>query len=71
MKYNKKVLTVKEIQSILQISQKTAYNLVRQALTAGDMFKVIKIGGVYRIPTEPFFITLNISPAVKACLTKS
>jgi predicted DNA-binding transcriptional regulator AlpA len=59
MKYNKKVLTVKEIQSILQISQKTAYNLVRQALTAGDMFKVIKIGGVYRIPTEPFLDWLD------------
>ena len=50
----KKVLTVNDVQEILQISQKTAYNLVRQALTTGDMFKVIKIGGVYRIPTEPF-----------------
>ena len=59
MKYNKKVLTVKEIQSILQISQKTAYHLVRQALTTGDMVKVIKIGGVYRIPTEPFLDWLD------------
>lgn len=59
MKYNKKVLTVKEIQSILQISQKTAYNLVRQALTTGGMFKVIKIGGVYRIPTESFLNWLD------------
>ena len=55
----KKVLTVNDVQEILQISQKTAYNLVRQALTTGDMFKVIKIGGVYRIPTEPFLNWLD------------
>lgn len=59
MKYNKKVLTVKEIQSILQISQKTAYNLVRQALTTGDLFKVIKIGNRYKIPTESFLNWLD------------
>lgn len=50
----KKVLMVKDVQEILQISQKTAYNLVKQALTTGDMFKVIKIGNTYRIPAEPF-----------------
>jgi hypothetical protein len=55
----KKVLTVNDVQEILQISQKTAYNLVRQALTTGDMFKVIKIGGVYRIPTESFLNWLD------------
>lgn len=55
----KKILTVNDVQEILQISQKTAYNLVRQALTTGDMFKVIKIGGVYRIPTEPFLNWLD------------
>ena len=55
----KKVLTVNDVKEILQISQKTAYNLVRQALTAGDMFKVIIIGGVYRIPTEPFLNWLD------------
>ncbi len=55
----KKVLTVNDVQEILQISQKTAYNLVRQALATGDMFKVIKIGGVYRIPTEPFLNWLD------------
>ena len=55
----KKVLTVNDVKEILQISQKTAYNLVRQALAAGDMFKVIKIGGVYRIPTEPFLNWLD------------
>ena len=54
-----KVLTVNDVKEILQISQKTAYNLVRQALTAGDMFKVIKIGGVYRIPTESFLNWLD------------
>lgn len=55
----KKVLTVNDVQEILQISQKTAYNLVRQALATGDLFKVIKIGGVYRIPTEPFLNWLD------------
>ena len=55
----KKVLTVNDVKEILQISRKTAYNLVRQALATGDMFKVIKIGGVYRIPTEPFLNWLD------------
>lgn len=49
----KKVLTVKEVQNILQVSQKTAYSLVRQALITGE-FRVIKIGGTYRISTESF-----------------
>ena len=49
----------KEIQSILQISQKTAYNLVRQALATGDLFKVIKIGNRYKIPTESFLNWLD------------
>lgn len=49
----KKVLTVKEVQDILQVSQKTAYSLVRQALITGE-FRVIKIGGTYRISTESF-----------------
>jgi len=49
----KKVLTVKQVQEILQVSQKTAYSLVRQALITGE-FRVIKIGGTYRISTESF-----------------
>lgn len=55
----KKVLTVKDIQEILGISQKTAYGLVRQALMTEDMFKVIKINNLYRIPTEPFLNWLD------------
>lgn len=55
----KKVLTVKDLQELLCISQKTAYNLVKQALLTSDMFKVIKIGGIYRIPTEPFLNWLD------------
>lgn len=55
----KKVLTVKDIQEILGISQKTAYGLVRQAVATGDMFKVIKIGSHYKIPTEPFLNWLD------------
>lgn len=53
MKYTKKIITVKEIQEILQISEKTAYKLVRQALETKE-FKVLKIGGVYRISLESF-----------------
>ena len=49
----KRVLTVKDLQEILQISQKTAYSLVRRALETGE-FRVIKIGGVYRISSESF-----------------
>ena len=49
----RKVLTVKEIREILKISEKTAYSLVRQALITGE-FRVIKIGGTYRISTESF-----------------
>ena len=55
----KKVLTVKDVQEILGISQKTAYGLVRQALMTGNMFKVIKINNLYRIPTEPFLNWLD------------
>lgn len=55
----KKVLTVKDVQELLCISQKTAYGLVRSALTTGNAFKVIKIGGIYRIPTEPFLNWLD------------
>ena len=49
----KKVLTVKEVKEILKISEKTAYKLVNQALTTKE-FKVLKIGGTYRISTESF-----------------
>lgn len=49
----RKVLTVKEVQEILKISEKTAYKLVNQALITKE-FKVLKIGGTYRISTESF-----------------
>ncbi len=49
----KKVLTVKDVAELLNICEKTAYSLVRQALTTGE-FRVIKIGGTYRISTESF-----------------
>lgn len=49
----KKVLTVKDVAELLNICEKTAYSLVRQALATGE-FRVIKIGGTYRISTESF-----------------
>lgn len=55
----KKVLNVKDIQDILGVCDKTAYGLIRQALTTNNMFKVIKIGRLYKIPTEPFLDWLD------------
>lgn len=55
----KKVLTVKDLQEILGVCDKTAYGLIRQALTTGDMFKVIKIGRLYKIPTKSFLDWLD------------
>ena len=51
----KKVFTAKDIQEILGICNKTAYELIRQAYTRGDMFKVIKIGRLYKVPSNSFF----------------
>ena len=55
----KKVLTVKDVAELLNICEKTAYSLVRQALVKDNMFKVIKIGRLYNIPTEPFLNWLD------------
>ena len=55
----KKVLTVKDVAELLNICEKTAYSLVRQALVKDNMFKVIKIGRLYKIPTEPFLNWLD------------
>lgn len=51
----KKVLTVKDIQELLGVCDKTAYRLVQKALITNSMFKVIKFGRVYRISSESFF----------------
>lgn len=55
----KKVLTVKDLQDILGVCDKTAYGLIRQALTTNNMFKVIKIGRLYKIPTNSFLNWLD------------
>lgn len=55
----KKVFTAKDIQEILGICDKTAYGLIRQALERDDMFKVIKIGRLYKIPSAPFLNWLD------------
>lgn len=56
---SKKVLTPKDIQSILGVCEKTAYNMVQQALKTGKTFKVIKVGRIYKIPSKPFFDWLD------------
>lgn len=55
----KKVFTAKDIQEILWICNKTAYELIRQAHTRGDMFKVIKIGRLYKVPSNSFLNWLD------------
>ena len=55
----KKVLTASDIAELLGVCEKTAYNLIRQALVTGDMFKVIKVGRLYKIPTQPFLEWLD------------
>ena len=55
----KKVLTASDIAELLGVCEKTAYNLIRQALVTGDMFKVIKVGRLYKIPTQPFLQWLD------------
>ena len=55
----KKVLTASDIAELLGVCEKTAYGLIRQALVTGDMFKVIKVGRLYKIPTQPFLEWLD------------
>lgn len=50
----KKVLEVKDICELLGVCERTGYTLVQKALIREDMFKVFKIGRIYRIPKEPF-----------------
>lgn len=44
------ILTVKDIQRILQIGTNNAYALVRS-----NVFPVIKVGHSYRIPKDSFY----------------
>ena len=55
----KKVLTASDVAELLGVCEKTAYSLIRQALVTGDMFKVIKVGRLYKIPTQPFLDWLD------------
>lgn len=55
----KKVLTAKDIAELLGVCEKTSYSLIRQAITTGKMFKVIKVGRLYKIPTQPFLEWLD------------
>ena len=51
---NHETLTVKEMQAILKIGANNAYNLIHSR-----EFPVLKIGNIYRIPSEPFYSWLN------------
>ena len=49
-----KVLTPKNLAEILCISEKTAYDLVKKALRDDNMFRVVSIGKIYKIPRDNF-----------------
>lgn len=51
-------LTVKEVQTILQIGSNSAYNLIHS-----KAFPVRKVGHSYRIPSAPFYRWLDGQPA--------
>jgi len=51
---NHEILTVKEMRDILKIRANNAYNLIHSR-----EFPVLKIGNIYRIPSEPFYAWLN------------
>ncbi len=53
------VFSTKDIMMILDISESTAYKLIRQAMTNENMFVVKKIGRDYKIPREPFLTWLE------------
>ena len=54
-----KVLTAKDIAQVLGVCERTAYKLIKKALESDDMFKVIKIGKLYKVPTKPFLDWLD------------
>lgn len=53
-----RVLKIKDIKDILGVCDKTAYNIVHQAI-ATKAFPVFHRGRVYRIPTQPFLEWLD------------
>ena len=55
----KKVFTAKDIAGILGVCNKTAYELIRQALVSDEMFKVIKLGRLYKVPAKSFLDWLD------------
>lgn len=55
----KKVFTAKDIAGILGVCNKTAYELIRQAQSNENMFKVIKIGRLYKVPAKSFLDWLD------------
>ena len=55
----KDVLTVKDVQKILNIGVNSAYNLIHS-----KGFPVIKIGSTYRIPRDAFYAWLSESHTI-------
>ena len=54
----KKVLSTKDIMDIMEISENTAYKLIKQAERTG-IFRVIKVGRTYRVSAESFLNWLD------------
>jgi hypothetical protein len=49
-----KVLGAKEIGQVLNVCEKSAYQLIQRAIKGSNMFKVIKVGNHYKIPRDSF-----------------
>ena len=50
----KRVYTVSDITEILEVSRTKAYEYIKKAYSEGAPFKVIKVGGNFRIPKNSF-----------------
>lgn len=48
------ILSVEDIQEVLQVGKNSAYDLVKKAYENKSPFPVIKIGRLYRVPKQKF-----------------
>lgn len=56
---NSKVYEVSDIRRMLNLSHQSSYRFINEVYANKSPFPVIKIGGIYRIPKEPFDEWLN------------
>lgn len=56
---DKKVYSVEDIQKILQLSRTKTYEFIKKVYETKEPFKVVKIGGTYRISKASFDNWIN------------